>query len=73
MSGEITKVDPMDPAKKNSNCLDTLKGEQTAILGEDKTRCFWNDAEYTEEDLVCGNGTAYKCTMGVWVKQSQEC
>ena len=32
MSTEITKVDPMDPVKKNSESLDTLQGNVFVAL-----------------------------------------
>lgn len=73
MSDDVKNVECMDPAKKNSNLIDSLQGEKTAIFGEDKTRCFWNDEEFAEEDLICGNGVVYKCNMGIWVRQDREC
>jgi len=73
MTDEITKVDPMDEAKNNSQAVDSLSGETTIILGEEKSKCFWNDAEFNEGDKICDQGVAYECHMGIWVKRDEAC
>ena len=73
MGNEIINVDPMDSAKNNSDLAESLSGERTVILGEEKSKCFWNDAEFPEGSSVCDGGVIYKCHMGIWLKQEGEC
>ena len=73
MGSEMTRVEPMDSAKKNSDMAESFSGERTVILGEEKTKCFWNDAEFPDGNSVCDSGRLYKCHMGVWIKQDSEC
>ena len=73
MSDDITNVDPMDSTKKNSEVVESLTGEKTIILGEEKSKCFWNDAEFPDGSKVCDSGVTYECQMGFWVKRDEEC
>ena len=73
MSNEIIQVAPMDVNRKNSELTDKLSGERTVILGNDKPKCIWNDENYEEGSVVCDSGTAYKCHMGLWIKESDNC
>lgn len=73
MGEEVIKVASMDAVRKNSDIVESLSGEKTVILGEDKTRCYWNDTEFTEGNTVCDGGVPYRCHMGLWVKQNVEC
>ena len=73
MANDITKVVPMDSAKKNSDKVESLSGEQTVILGEEKSKCLWNDIEFPDGSIVCDDGVAYKCHMGIWLKQDIDC
>lgn len=68
MNDNITNVDPMDSTKKNSGMTDSLSGETTVILGDEKSRCYWNGTEFSEGSVVDDGGVTYKCHMGLWVK-----
>ena len=73
MTVDITNVEPMDSAKKSSDVAESLDGERTVILGEEKAMCLWNDAQFSEGSMVCDNGVKYKCHMGLWLKQKGGC
>jgi hypothetical protein len=73
MSDDIVQVDAMDFRKSNSNLLDSLRDEETVMLGEKKSECYWNDTEFPEESLVCFEGKIYECQMGRWLKQDGDC
>jgi hypothetical protein len=73
MAKEIVQVEPMDKSKNNSEVAEKMSGERTVILGADALKCYWNDEAFTEESLICDSGVAYKCHMGVWLKQSDGC
>ena len=68
MSEDITAVDPMDSAKKNSEVLESLNGEQTVVLGEEP-KCYWNDVAFTDGSRVEDDGVTYECHMGFWLKR----
>lgn len=72
MGNDITKVDPMDFTKKNADVVESLSGEQTVILGEDKSNCYWNDVEFSDGSKVSDQGVTYECHMGIWLKRSQD-
>jgi len=73
MSDDITRVEPMDSARKNSRVVDSLRGEATVILDKSKLQCYWNDAEFPDGSKVCDNGVACECHMGSWLKLDIEC
>lgn len=73
MSDNITKVDPMDSAKKNSQVAASLDSEATLILDARKSQCYWNEIEFPESSRVCDSGVTYECQMGHWVKLDISC
>jgi len=73
MSDDITRVDTMDSAKKNSRVVDSLRGEATVILDKGEFKCYWNDAEFPDGSKVCDSGITYRCHMGSWLKLDIEC
>ncbi|MBN2060351.1 MAG: hypothetical protein JW882_08030 [Deltaproteobacteria bacterium] len=73
MNDEIIRVEPMKFGEKNSVTADSLSGEKTRILGEENDKCYWNGKEFSEGSMVCDSGIKYKCHMGLWIKQAQEC
>ena len=73
MSEDITRVDPMDSAKKNSRLVDSLRGEATVMLDKGKLTCYWNDAEFPDSSKVCDSGVTYQCHMGSWLKLDSSC
>jgi hypothetical protein len=73
MSDDITRVDPMDSAKKNSRVVESLRSETTVILDKAELQCYWNDAEFPDGSEVCDNGVAYQCNMGSWLKLDRGC
>jgi len=73
MSDDITRVDPMDSAKKNSRVVDSLRSEATVMLDKGELNSYWNDAEFPDGSKVCDNGVAYECHMGSWLKLDKSC
>ena len=73
MNDEIIKVEPMKFAEKNSGTANSLAGEKTVVLGEENDKCYWNGEEFFDGNMVCDNAVTYKCHMGLWIKQDQEC
>jgi hypothetical protein len=73
MSEDITRVDPMDSAKKNSRLVDSLRGEATVMLDKGKLKCYWNDAAFPDGSKVCDSGVTYQCHMGSWLKLDSSC
>jgi len=73
MGDDISRVDPMEAKKKNSETADSLHGEKTVILGEEKSKCYWNDVEFSDGSKVCDNGVTYECHMGLWLKRDNPC
>ena len=64
-----TPVDAVDPAKKSSPILDSSSGETTVKMDQQDNPCFWNDAEFSQGDLVAVDGKCYECSFGRWVEQ----
>ena len=52
MSEDITKVDPMDSAKNNSEVVESVRGQSTVMIKDEKSMCYWNDAEFPEGSKV---------------------
>ena len=73
MSDEIIQVAPMDKERTNSEITEKISRETTVVLGKDQPKCIWNDEKFDEASIICDNGVAYKCHMGVWVKQDDGC
>jgi hypothetical protein len=73
MSEDITTVDSMDSAKKNSDMAESLDGSKTLRIDASQSKCYWNDAEFDEGSKVCDDGVAYECQMGLWVKLDEAC
>ena len=73
MSEDITNVDSMDSAKKNSEVTEALDGSKTLRIDSNKSTCYWNDVEFEEGTKVCLDGVAYECQMGMWVKRDEAC
>jgi len=73
MGQDITQVDPVDSAKKNSRVVDSLRSESTVILDTSKLQCYWNGVEFPDGGKVCDSGVTYECHMGSWLKLDKEC
>jgi len=73
MSEDITRVDPMDSAKKNSRLVSSLSGESTVMLDKGEVKCYWNDAEFADGSKVCDSGVTFQCHMGSWLKLDSSC
>lgn len=73
MSEDLTKVDPMDSAKNNSDVVESVRGQSTVMIKDEKSMCYWNDVEFPEGSKVCDNGVTYECQMARWIKLDEEC
>lgn len=70
---DATKVDPMDPARRNSPIAVPAEEESTVALDTANRHCTWNDREFGDGERVCEAGAVYECSFGKWVKTSQRC
>ena len=73
MSEDITKVNPMDSSKKNSDVIESVRGQRTVMIRDEKSVCHWNDKEFPEWSKVCDNGVTYECQMARWIKLDEKC
>jgi len=65
---DVTRVEPMDPDKKNSPIAGPVEDESTVMLDKAATQCFWNDQVFEEGALVEDAGSRYECSLGQWIK-----
>jgi len=64
-----TTVEPIDPAKKNSEILGQTSDEATVQMDMQNEKCFWNDAEYSQGDEISSDGKCYTCSFGRWLER----
>lgn len=70
---DVTKVDPMDPAQRNSPITVPADEDATVMLDGASRTCTWNDQDFTDGDRVCDAGSVYECSFGKWVKTGDSC
>ncbi len=73
MSEAIIDVDPMDPAMKNSRVIESVDQAGTVKFEDGRSRCYWNDAAFSEGTRVCDGGVAYECQVGHWLRLKGGC
>jgi len=66
---KVTPVEPMDKKKKNSPIAGPIEEESTVMMDTASKRCYWNDQEFQEGDVVSADGVQYECNLGQWVKR----
>jgi len=62
-----TKVEPQDPARKNSAISGPLEEESTVRMDQSANTCYWNDQAFEQGARVESEGTCYECSFGTWV------
>ena len=65
----VTPVEPIDPAKKNSEILGPTSDEATVQMDMQDDKCFWNDAEFSQGDEISSDGKSYTCSFGRWLER----
>jgi hypothetical protein len=64
---EITRVEPIDPTKKNSPITTEKPSDEPPTKG---TGCYWNGAYYGDGAGVCSGHVLFICvaSSGSWYK-----
>ena len=66
MSG-VKPVEPAAPGRKTSQILGPTGGEATVKMDLQDSKCFWNDAEFSQGDRISVKGECLECSFGRWV------
>ena len=73
MRETMIDVDPINPDMKNSRVIESVDQAGTVKFEDGQSRCYWNDAAFSDGTRVCDGGVAYECQVGHWIRRKDGC